>query len=188
MTVPQGWSMDLWKAEDWTPETSWDLVWLQGTLMARSDATVVDIPHPPQHVSEVRLSFPEHMDDTLFNPNANASAEWNECLLDPLPSHAPFLEIKAFGGDVVSRDWHWSSSADAQAGDFAPVGAGGVRQAQGRDRRAPDEDQDQVEAEDREGVGEDMAVPIDAVRRDDRDPDASRGFVGAGGSGLYRDA
>ena len=73
-------------------------------------------------------------------------------------------------------------------GDFAPVGAGGVRQAQGRDRRAPDEDQDQVEAEDREGVGEDMAVPIDAVRRDDRDPDASRGFVGAGGSGLYRDA
>ena len=73
-------------------------------------------------------------------------------------------------------------------GDFAPVGAGGVRQAQGRDRRAPDEDQDQVEAEDREGVGEDMAVPIDAVRRDDRDPDASRGSVGAGGSGLYRDA
>lgn len=122
MTVPQGWSLGLWQTEHWTPETSWDLVWLQGTLMARSDATVEEIPHPPQHVSEVRLSFPEHMDETLFNPNAHASAQWNECLLDPLPSHAPFLEIKAFGGDVVSTDWHWSSSADAQAGDFAPVG------------------------------------------------------------------
>ena len=122
MTVPRGWALDLWKAENWEPETSWDLVWLQGTLMARSAITVANGPHPPQHASKVRLSFPEDMDEALFNPNASSSAQWNECLFEPLPSQAPFLEIKAFGGDVVSTDWHWSSSADAQAGDFDPIG------------------------------------------------------------------